>query len=116
MRFGRAEHTASDDFSEDDETDVAEDLDDTDDDEREPDESEENIDVQSKQEASPGDDPVHTYLVQMGEIPLLKRDEEIRIARRIDATRLRYRNYMLSNDFVLRQSAHKLAAVTRGEL
>ncbi|MCX5683935.1 MAG: hypothetical protein NT049_09650, partial [Planctomycetota bacterium] len=33
------------------------------------------------------DDPVRMYLTQMGEIPLLKREEEINLAKRIELTR-----------------------------
>ncbi|MFH0770754.1 MAG: sigma-70 family RNA polymerase sigma factor [Candidatus Peregrinibacteria bacterium] len=36
-------------------------------------------------------DPVATYLMQMGKIPLLEREEEIAIAREIDTWRVRYR-------------------------
>jgi hypothetical protein len=37
------------------------------------------------------DDPVRMYLTQMGEIPLLTRDEEISLARKIELTRLAFR-------------------------
>src|SRR5947209_18370933 len=37
------------------------------------------------------DDPVRMYLTQMGEIPLLKRDEEISLAKKIEVTRKRFR-------------------------
>ena len=33
------------------------------------------------------DDPVRMYLMQMGEIPLLTRDQEIEFAKRIESTR-----------------------------
>ena len=33
------------------------------------------------------DDPVRMYLTQMGEIPLLKREEEISLAKKIEVTR-----------------------------
>src|SRR5215831_12885693 len=36
------------------------------------------------------DDPVRMYLTQMGEIPLLKRDEEISLAKKIEVTRKRF--------------------------
>ncbi|HLA37567.1 MAG TPA: RNA polymerase sigma factor region1.1 domain-containing protein, partial [Candidatus Brocadiales bacterium] len=35
------------------------------------------------------DDPVRMYLTQMGEIPLLRRDEEIELAKKIELTRKR---------------------------
>src|SRR5262249_51946828 len=37
------------------------------------------------------DDPVRMYLTQMGEIPLLKREEEIWLAKKIEVTRKRCR-------------------------
>ena len=45
--------------------------------------------------------PVRMYLMQMGEIPLLTRDQEITAARKIEATRTRFRHHMLATDFVL---------------
>jgi len=36
------------------------------------------------------DDPVRMYLTQMGEIPLLKREEEIALAKKIEVTRKRF--------------------------
>jgi RNA polymerase primary sigma factor len=38
------------------------------------------------------DDPVRMYLTQMGEIPLLTRQEEIALAKRIELTRARFWN------------------------
>jgi RNA polymerase primary sigma factor len=37
------------------------------------------------------EDPIRMYLTQMGEIPLLKRDEEIFLAKQIEVTRRRFR-------------------------
>src|SRR5207248_1479362 len=37
------------------------------------------------------DDPVRMYLTQMGEIPLLKREQEIALAKKIEVTRKRFR-------------------------
>src|SRR3984957_18247297 len=36
------------------------------------------------------DDPVRMYLTQMGNIPLLKRDQEIALAKKIEVTRKRF--------------------------
>ncbi|MHC4469977.1 MAG: RNA polymerase sigma factor region1.1 domain-containing protein, partial [Planctomycetota bacterium] len=43
------------------------------------------------------DDPVRMYLTQMGEIPLLTRDQEIRLAKLIELTRKRYRKKVLES-------------------
>src|SRR5262249_34325756 len=49
------------------------------------------------------DDPVRMYLTQMGEIPLLKREEEIALAKKIEVTRKRFRRKVLECDGALRQ-------------
>jgi len=41
------------------------------------------------------DDPVRMYLMQMGRIPLLTRDEEVDAATKIDNARFEFRNTML---------------------
>ncbi|MFW6169866.1 MAG: sigma-70 family RNA polymerase sigma factor [Planctomycetota bacterium] len=62
------------------------------------------------------DDPVRMYLTQMGEIPLLTRQEEIRLAKKIEVTRRRFRDTLLECDYVI-QTAHKiLKRVHQGEL
>lgn len=47
------------------------------------------------------DDPVRMYLMQMGEINMLTRQEEIDSAKRIEVTRTQFRRSLLCNDFVL---------------
>ena len=47
------------------------------------------------------DDPVRIYLMQMGEIPLLNRDQEIEAAKQIEASRTRFRNNLLASDYLL---------------
>ena len=42
------------------------------------------------------DDPVRMYLTQMGEIPLLTRQEEIRLAKKIEITRAAFRRKLLA--------------------
>ncbi len=62
------------------------------------------------------DDPVRMYLTQMGEIPLLTRQEEITLAKRIEDTRRKFRTRLLECDYVI-QSAYKvLRRVHDGEL
>lgn len=62
------------------------------------------------------DDPVRIYLMQMGEIPLLTRAEEIEAARQIEESRTRYRDWMLASDFMLQAAIHLLRKVRDGEL
>ncbi len=62
------------------------------------------------------DDPVRMYLTQMGEIPLLKREEEIALAKKIEVTRKRFRRKVLECDGALRQVVDTLRRVHSGEL
>ena len=66
--------------------------------------------------ASAIDDPVRMYLMQMGNIPLLTREEEITAAKRIEATRTCYRHSLLANDFVLQGAVTALEKVQSGAL
>jgi RNA polymerase primary sigma factor len=58
------------------------------------------------------DDPVRMYLMQMGQIPLLSRNEEISFAQNIERTRSFYRHWMLASDFML-QGATRLLELVR---
>ena len=53
------------------------------------------------------DDPVRMYLMQMGEIPMLNREQEIssQRSRRLSLPARRFRRTMLCNDFVLHAAA-----------
>src|SRR5258708_5830045 len=62
------------------------------------------------------DDPVRMYLTQMGEIPLLKREEEIALAKKIEVTRKRFRRKVLECDGALRAVVETLQRVHSGEL
>lgn len=62
------------------------------------------------------DDPVRMYLTQMGEIPLLTREQEISLAKKIEITRKRFRRHLLESDYALKQSIDILKKVCNGEL
>ncbi|MHC4451709.1 MAG: RNA polymerase sigma factor RpoD [Planctomycetota bacterium] len=62
------------------------------------------------------DDPVRMYLTQMGEIPLLSRDEEIMLAKKIELTRRRYRVKTLESALAQDRAVRILEEVQAGEL
>ncbi|MCU0979398.1 MAG: sigma-70 family RNA polymerase sigma factor [Pirellulaceae bacterium] len=62
------------------------------------------------------DDPVRMYLMQMGEIPLLNRGQEVAVARDIDRARTFYRHWMLANDYMLEGAVRILERIRDGEL
>jgi len=62
------------------------------------------------------DDPIRMYLTQMGEIPLLKREDEIALARKIELARMSFRRKMLENDYCARNAVSILRKVHEGEL
>jgi RNA polymerase primary sigma factor len=62
------------------------------------------------------DDPVRMYLTQMGEIPLLTRDQEIYLAKTIEITRKRFRKKAIGSGLALRSALKTLEEVERGEL
>jgi RNA polymerase primary sigma factor len=62
------------------------------------------------------DDPVRIYLMQMGEIPLLSRPQEIESAKRIENTRRLFRHSMLASDFLLQGAVALLEKVRDGKL
>jgi len=62
------------------------------------------------------DDPVRMYLTQMGEIPLLTRQQEIALAKEIEITRRRFRRRLLECDYVVQSAVKVLKRVHKGEL
>ncbi|MGL4514003.1 MAG: RNA polymerase sigma factor RpoD/SigA [Lacipirellulaceae bacterium] len=66
--------------------------------------------------ASHVDDPVRMYLMQMGEIPMLNRDDEIAAAKSIERTRTSFRRTLLCNDFILHGALDLLEKVHSKEL
>lgn len=62
------------------------------------------------------DDPVRMYLMQMGEIPMLNRDNEVAAAVQIESTRRRFRRTMLCSDYMLHAAVDLLQKVADGTL
>jgi len=62
------------------------------------------------------DDPVRMYLTQMGEIPLLTRQQEISLAKRIELARARFRSKVLQCDYVMQHALRILHRVHDGDL
>ena len=66
------------------------------------------------EEYEPGS--IRTYLMQMGDIPLLTRREELATARRIERTRRILRRAILESDYVLRSALGILDEVLTGRM
>tara|TARA_A100000171_G_scaffold51554_2_gene66230 strand:- start:6291 stop:8159 length:1869 start_codon:yes stop_codon:yes gene_type:complete len=62
------------------------------------------------------DDPVRMYLTQMGSIPLLTRNEEVRLAKKIESTRMIFRRRCLESDYIVAQAVETLKMVRDGVL
>ncbi|MCA9120946.1 MAG: sigma-70 family RNA polymerase sigma factor [Planctomycetaceae bacterium] len=62
------------------------------------------------------DDPIRMYLSQMAVIPLLSREEEISLAKKIELTRKLFRRTLLSCDYAMRRTVETLTKVYHGEL
>ena len=61
-------------------------------------------------------DPIRMYLAQMAEIPLLSRQEEIALAKRIEVTRKRFRRAILGCSYSMRATVDTLRRVHEGKL
>ena len=62
------------------------------------------------------DDPIRLYLSQMAQIPLLTRDEEVSLAKKIEVSRRRFRRSVLGCEYAMRATVDSLQRVYRGEL
>ncbi|MCD4656355.1 MAG: RNA polymerase sigma factor RpoD [Planctomycetes bacterium] len=71
---------------------------------------------QEETETSKIDDPVRMYLVQMGEIPLFKRDQEIELAKKIELKRMLFRKMVLENFMAQKMSVDIIEEVKKGAL
>ncbi len=85
------------------------------------DEEEEEIDLNLDKELAEAstkriDDPVRMYLTQMGEIPLLTREQEIALAKKIEITRKIFRSKVLESDYCLQSAVEILQQVDDGDL
>jgi RNA polymerase primary sigma factor len=61
------------------------------------------------------DDPVRLYLTQMGEIPLLSREDELRLASRIEIARKRFRTKVLESPVAVVEAIRILEDVKNGD-
>ena len=62
------------------------------------------------------DDPIRMYLTQMGEIPLLTREDEISLARKIELARMAFRRKMLESDYCAGNAVEIIQQVHEGTL
>jgi len=62
------------------------------------------------------DDPIRLYLGQMAEIPLLTREQEISLAKKIEITRKRFRRSLLSCYYAMHHTVETLKKVHQGAL
>ncbi len=76
----------------------------------------EDLDLPHTGEDDQIEDPVRIYLMQMGEIPLLTRPQEIAAARRIERARRRFRCSILASDYVLHAAIGLLESIRDGKL
>ena len=87
----------------------------------EDDDDESKDDAKSKMGVAAGasekiDDPIRMYLTQMGVIPLLSRDEEIALAKKIEVTRKNFHRKVLKSDLSQEICLKILEDITNGDL
>ncbi|MDO4569128.1 MAG: sigma-70 family RNA polymerase sigma factor [Planctomycetia bacterium] len=79
-------------------------------------ETEERTELESDEQETWSDDPIRMYLQQMGDIPLLSRKDEVRLARRIESTRSKFCRKILECDYVLKRTCKMLENVRLGNV
>jgi RNA polymerase primary sigma factor len=72
-------------------------------------------DTQAEDIRNSADATLGLYLKEMGEIPLLKRDQELELAQRLEQTRLRYRRAVLFHWSVLGHMVEHFAGLAPGQ-
>jgi len=62
------------------------------------------------------DDPIRTYLTQMGQIALLTRIDEISLAKKIEIAKMAFRRKLLQSDYCAKNALELLLQVQNGDL